>query len=488
MTGATWPDGCFQQIDGIVNARSLAIVGASDKPGKFGTLLTASQLAMGFRGPVFLVNPAVGEILGLRVYPDLASLPETPDLVYVAVPAHRSLPVLEACARRRVKGVVMVASGFRETGEAGRAMEQEALRTAREGGFRIIGPNCFGIYNPRNRLTLTPGHDFSTEPGDIAFLSQSGGYSAHVARQGKSLGLSFRAVISYGNGSDLDERDLLRYFARDRGTGIIAGYLEGSRDGRDFLAALSEAAERKPVVLWKVGGAEASARVLASHTGSMAGAQPVWDGALRRRGVIRVAGVDELVDVLVALKHLGAAPGRRVMFVGGGGGLGAFAADLAEAEGLELPVLHVSTARALGDILQGAGAAPGNPLDMGPPLLPLPQFEALLRQAAGHPGTDVVVLDLAVNFAMLLGGVDGMGRVAEVLARVRRETGRPLAVALYSRAMDPDDLEPERALRRMRSILLDGGVAVFPSLRRALRALARVNGRLAGRAASPVPG
>ena len=466
----------FQQIDRIVNARSLAIVGASDKPGKFGTLLTASQLAMGFSGPVYLVNPAGGEILGRRVYPSLLDLPEDPDLVYVAVPAPASLPILHACAQRRVQGVVMVASGFGEAGADGHGLEKEALRTAREGGFRIIGPNCFGIYNPRNRLTLTPGHDFSTVPGDVAFISQSGGYAAHVARLGKSLGLSFRAVVSYGNGADLEARDFLRYFGQDDGTGIIAGYLEGTRDGRGFLDALAAAAARKPVVIWKVGRGEAATRAVVSHTGSLAGAHPVWNGVLGRRGVFRVSGVEELLDVLVAWKHLGSNPGRRVLFVGGGGGLGAFAADLAEEEGLGLPPLDENAGAALRAMLRGAGAVAGNPLDIGAPLIPLPQFEAVMRAAAGNETTDVVLLDLAVNFAMLLGGLEGMVRVAETLGRVRAETGRPMAVVLYSRACDPDDLEPERVLRRMRSILHEGSVAVFPSLPRAVRALSRLTG------------
>ncbi len=468
-------DASFEEIHGIINARSLAIVGASDKPGKFGTHLTTSQLAMGFKGPVYLVNPGGGEILGRKVYPDLGSLPEAPELVYVAVPALRSLPILRECARAGVKGVVMVASGFREAGEEGHRLEQEALHTARQGGFRIIGPNCFGIYNPRNLLTLAPGHDFSTEPGDIAFLSQSGGYSAHVARLGKSLGLPFRAVISYGNGSDLDERHFLRYFGQDSGTGIVAAYLEGTRDGRGFLESLSEAAERKPVVIWKVGRGEAARRAVSSHTGSMAGAHPVWNAALSRRGVIQVSGLDELGDVLVALKHLGPDPGKRVMFVGGGGGLGAFAADLAEAEGLELPPLEEPAGNALREILEGAGAVAGNPLDIGTPLIPLRRFEAVLRAASAQASADVLVLDLAVNFAMLLGGTEGMVRVAEILARVRSESGRPMAAVLYSSAFDPDDLEPERALRQMRSILLKRSVAVFPSMPRAMRALSLVN-------------
>ena len=165
----------FAQIDGILNARSIAIVGASNNPLKFGGMLTASQLAMGFAGPVYLVNPNEEEILGHKAYPDLLSLPEPPDLVYIVIPADRSLEVLQQCGQRGVKGVVMIPAGFREAGEEGTALEQEALRLARQGGFRIIGPNCFGIYNPRNRLTLLPGYDFSTSPGDVgSFLRAVG--------------------------------------------------------------------------------------------------------------------------------------------------------------------------------------------------------------------------------------------------------------------------------------------------------------------------
>ena len=256
----------FAQIDGIINARSLAIVGASQKPMKFGSSFTAAQLNFGFSGAVYLVNPHEEEIMEREVYPDLLSLPEAPDLVCLTIPAHSSMDVLRQCAQIGVKGVVMMAAGFSEIGDQGKVLEEEALSLAREGGFRIVGPNCFGLYNPRNRLTLLPGFDFSTTPGRTAFISQSGGFAAHVARQGKSLGIHFSAIVSYGNASDLNESDFLYYFGEDPETEVIAGYLEGARDGRRFFNALREAAVRKPVVLWKVGKSEPSRRAVISHT------------------------------------------------------------------------------------------------------------------------------------------------------------------------------------------------------------------------------
>ena len=465
----------FAQIDGILNARSIAIVGASNSPMKFGGMLTASQLAMGFAGTVYLVNPNEDEILGHKAYPDLLSLPETPDLVYIVIPADRSLAVLEQCGQRGVKGVVLIPAGFREAGEEGTALEQEVLRVARQGGFRIIGPNCFGIYNPRNRLTLLPGVDFSTTPGDVAFLSQSGGLSTHVVRLGQSLGLRFSALVSYGNGVDIDAPDLLRYFGRDPQTRVIGAYLEGVRDGRAFLDALKEVASEKPVVLWKVGKAATAQRAVMSHTGSLAGSAEIWEAALRQTRAIQVSGIDELCDVLLALRHLGWRPGRRILVSGGGGGLGTNAADLAGLAGLDIPPLNEETEQRLNEILGRAGAVISNPLDIGTPLLPLPMFEATMREAAANPNTDVLIFDLAMNFVMRMAGEEGLYQVADILIRVREESGKPVVMVLYSRACDPDDLEPERILRQMRSKLLEKGVAVFPSMRRAIRAIALVN-------------
>ncbi len=466
----------FEGIDAIINARSLAIVGASAKPFKFGSLFTAAQLAFGFRGPVYLVNPGEREILGQPCHSDLASLPEVPDLVYVTIPAHQSMEILRECARLRVKGVVILASGFREAGEKGSALEKEAVSIARRGGFRIVGPNCFGIYNPRNRLTLLPGHDFSGKVGDVAFISQSGGFSAHVGRMGGDLGIGFSAIVSYGNGADLDEIDLIRYFSRDPQTKIISGYLEGTRDGRELFRVLREAAAHKPVVIWKVGKTESSQRAAASHTGSLAGSSIIWESVFRQCGVIEVSGVDELCDVLLALKHVGRRPGKRILLAGGGGGLGAYAGDLAEAEGLRVPSLSGETASRLRGILDYPGAAVGNPLDIGTPLTHLPIFESAMREAAMDPSVDVLLFDLAINFAHGLFGNAGLEAAADILAGIREKTGKPVILVLYSRAIGVGDLGVEELARRIRDKLLAAGVLVYPSMARALRALALVNG------------
>jgi len=465
----------FDEIDAIINAGSMAIVGASGVPMKFGTYFTGVQLSFGFKGPVYLVNPGEKEIMGRQAYPDLRSLPEAPDIVYITIPAHRSMEVLRDCAAVGVKGVIILAAGFREAGEEGKALEEEALRLAREGGFHIIGPNCFGIYNPRNRLTLLPGYDFSTTPGDTAFISQSGGFAAHVARLGKSLGIDFSAVVSYGNAADLNETDLLRYFTRDPHTAVISGYLEGARGGHDFVEALREATAVKPVVIWKVGKGEASRRAVITHTGSLSGSAEIWEALMRQCGVIIASGVEELCDVLLALKHIGRDPGRRLLISGGGGGLGTYAGDLAEDEGLDVPPLDGGTLDNLKKILARPGAVAGNPLDIGAPLIPLQQFEPAIWEAARNASTDILIFDMAVNFAYDLAGEAGLDLATDILIRAGRESKKAMVVVLYTRSCDPDNLTAEENLRRVRWKLLDAEIPVYPSMPRALRAIARVN-------------
>lgn len=465
----------FQQIDDIINARSLAIVGASNSPSKFGHLFTSSQLDMDFTGSTYLVNAREKEIMGRKAYPDLLSLPESPDLVFLTIPAHRSIDVLEDCARIKTKCVMMIASGFREIGEQGKELERKALEMARAGGFRILGPNCFGIYNPRTHLTMLPGYDFSTVPGNVAFISQSGGFSAHVARQGNSLGIGFSAVVSYGNAADLDETDFIRYFTLDPHTEVIAGYIEGASDGERFARALKEAASTKPVVLWKIGKGETARRAAVSHTGALAGSAEIWDALMKQCGVITASGVDEVTDVLLALEHLGRKPGKKLLISGGGGGLGTYGADIAESEGLSIPPINGSVLERLQEILNSAGAVAGNPLDIGAPVIHLPVFAAAMSEAAANPTTDILVFDLAVNFAEHLVGEERLFEVVDVFVEARRATGKGVVLVLYSRSCDADNVTFESLRRRMRDRLHEAGIPVYPSMSRAIRAIAKAN-------------
>jgi acyl-CoA synthetase (NDP forming) len=212
-----------------------------------------------------------------------------------------------------------------------------------------------------------------------------------------------------------------------------------------------------------------------SHTGSLAGSSQIWEGLFRQCGIIEASGVDEVCDVILALNHLGRNPGRRLLVSGGGGGLGTYAADLAEREGLAIPPLEAQTLTRMQKILNRAGAVASNPLDIGAPLIPPPAFDDAMLEAARNPSTDMLVFDLAMNFAYRMAGDEGLDRAADVLARVSREAHKPAVVVLYSRAIGTDDLVLEKALRRTRDRLMGNGIPVYPSMRRALRAISLVN-------------
>jgi acyl-CoA synthetase (NDP forming) len=443
----------------ILEARSLALVGASSKPFKFGSLFLASLLTMGFEG---------------NIYPSLAALPEVPDLVYFTVPAYQSMEVLKECVGLGIKAVVIMAAGFREAGPQGEELEHEALRLAREGGFRIIGPNCFGIYNPRTGLTLLPGFDFSHTPGPLAFISQSGGFAAHFGRLGMGLGMDFSAILSYGNASDVSEVDLFRHFLSDDGTEIICGYIEGTRDGRALYSVLKETAARKPVILWKVGRGEVARRAVASHTGSLAGSAAIWDDLFRQCGVIPAEGLEEMAAIAQCFYRLGRRPARRLLVLGGGGAICTHAADLAERHGLELPRLAEVSETRLREMLPPVGAVVANPLDIGTPLTPPAIFTGIADAVASDTATDLFLFDLAINFGAQLLGEEGVRACLKMLVDAAGAAGKPCAFNLYNRA--PDNLEMVVFHARMKEELMRSGALVFEDLSTAFRALAAYAG------------
>ena len=272
----------LSELRPIFYPRTLAVVGVSRDEAKFGSLFLRALLDFGFKGRIYPVHPEGGEILGLKAYPSVRDIPEPVDLAAIMVPAPHVPAVLEDCLAKGVPGAEVFTSGFSETGdERAAALERELARIARR-GIRIVGPNCFGIYCPGGGLTLLPGGNFQRESGPVGFITQSGGHAVEFAREGRGRGIRFSKVISYGNGCDLNESDLLEYMAQDDETRIIAMYLEGPRDGRRFARLVKELAPRKPVVIWKAGLTRTGGRAVRSHTASLAGEEAVWEAFFRQ--------------------------------------------------------------------------------------------------------------------------------------------------------------------------------------------------------------
>ena len=357
-----------QGLDRLFNPDSIALIGVSKDERKTGGQFLKSLIKASFKGKLYPVNPNASEIMGLKAYRSILDIPGEVDLAIITVPARHVPPVMAECSRKKVRFAVVHSAGFSELGEEGKALEAEMLRYARQGGTRIIGPNCMGLYTPRARLnTIAFDSVIDYEPGSVAFVGQSGWATENVILLGQERGLRFSQVVSIGNQSDLTIEDLFRYFAEDKDTSVIAAYIEGIKRGREFLQLAREISRKKPIVIWKGGRSEVGIRTAASHTGSLAGNNIVVDAALRQGGVVIARNLEELVDNLVGFASPFLPRGNKLGLLVEAGGSAVSSADAAEALGLELPTLSAATQQELMNILEGKippFSRPKNPVDI----------------------------------------------------------------------------------------------------------------------------
>ncbi len=358
----------IQEMDRLFNPASLAMVGASREAHKSGTLFLKSLLSCGFKGKLYPVNPTETEVLGLKCYPSVLDIPDEIDLAILAVPARIIPKVMAECSQKRVKFAVVHSAGFSELGPEGKALENEMLAVARQGGVRVIGPNCMGLYSPGAAInTITFRNTSMNEVGPVAFAGQSGWVTENVIEMGYERGLRFSKVVSIGNQSDLTIEDMMEYFACDPQTRVMAFYVEGIKRGREFLEKARQASKKKPVIVWKAGRSEIGARAAASHTGSLAGSGTVIDAALVQGGVIPARNLDEVIDLAAGFACPVLPQGKRVGLLVEAGGGAVAGSDAAETYGLELPVLSPESQRMLVETLKGIippFAGPKNPVDL----------------------------------------------------------------------------------------------------------------------------
>jgi acyl-CoA synthetase (NDP forming) len=395
-------------LEYIFHPRSIAVVGISEDLPKLWIrrLYLDSLVQSKFPGQLYLVNPRGGEMAGFPIYRTLTEVPGPVDHVVVSIPAVHTPALLEECRAKGVKVVHVFSSGYAETGEPDRIeLQNKLVEIARQGNMRIIGPNCLGIYYPKGRIGLSP--DFPMDAGSIGYLCQSGGNVDFTVRHATARGLRFSKVVSYGNASDINECDLLDYFAWDPETKVIAAYIEGISDGRRFADALKEAAAAKPVVVFKGGYTAGGLRAAASHTGSLAGADVVWNGLLKQAGAIRVYSVEEMVDVLVALLRVTPPKGINTCVLGNGGGASVMATDEVERAGLRMAPMPAAIRDQMKEFIDLANSMLRNPVDVSP-LAAVDGFN-LLREMGLRKPVDV----LRDRAAIPLGG--NWGRLNEVL-------------------------------------------------------------------------
>jgi acyl-CoA synthetase (NDP forming) len=475
----------FAEIDAIFHPRSVAVVGASANPDTPGHDYVKSLQEFGFRGAIYPVNPKGGEIAGLPAYASLRDLPGDVDYVISCIPSDHVLQLVGDAAARHAKAIQLFTGRFSETGRPEDAeLERKLLAATRRAGVRLIGPNCMGLLYPAHGLSFR--RDMSHRAGVAGFLSQSGNLLFEITHFGEPRGLHFSKAVSYGNGLDLDESDFLEYLADDPETKVIGAYVEGVRDGRRFLQALKRASSAKPVVVLKGGRTSAGWRAAASHTAALAGTSRVWAAALAQSGALAVGTVEELIDMLIAFSYMHRAivlaPRPRLAMVGAGGGRSVLTADLCEELGLAVPPLPPDVEAKVTERAPDLAGWVTNPVD-----------QSILAGSGLGGGQVMEWLDESPAIDLLLGNMneawafgrpnasDVLTRVAERFIRVARKTQKPFAVAL-----GPSDYPDEARwslVSDARERLVGAGLAVFPSVERAVRALAAFAGYWAPRAA-----
>jgi acyl-CoA synthetase (NDP forming) len=469
----------------IFHPRRLAIVGVSadTRSVGFGNGILLASLAMGFAGEILPVNPRGGAFAGLRIYRSLEEIPGEIDFAVIAVPAEAVPAALEACRRKGAAGAEVVTAGFAEMGTPEGIALENRIREIAAAGLRVVGPNCFGIYCPRSGLTLLPGPDLSRESGPVAFLSQSGGMSIDFAHMGKWMGLRFSKVVSFGNGADLRETELLDYLGEDAETGVVAMYVEGIADGDAFFEAARAVGCRKPVVVYKGGLSEAGRRAVVGHTASMGGSRAIWSSVLRQVNAVQAHDLAEMAQACLAFSLLPLRACRAVSVVGGGGALGVAAGDAAEAHGIGIPPFSPELRARIEAALPRPGSDGGNPIDVANPFFPPEGLHRVLHLAAEDERVEAqVVTSLLYHYksqALVTGRplaeVAPFRELAAALGEAARETGKPVILVLPDLKRGLDDLDVHELLARARRAFLDEGIPVFDDVSDVFRALAHLN-------------
>jgi acetate---CoA ligase (ADP-forming) len=355
----------FAGLTPLLAPRSVAVLGASSDATRIGGRPIAYMLAQGFTGELYPVNPNRAEIQGLKAYPSVADLPETPDVAIVAVPADLAAPAIDELAKRGVKGVVMFTAGFAEMDDAGAAKQDQMVATARAAGMRILGPNCLGVFDARRSYYATFSSSFDSGwpvPGRIGIASQSGAYGTHLYTIARNRGIGASLCVMTGNEADVTVGECIGWLAENPEVDVIAVYAEGIREAPGLIAALEAArAAKKPIVMQKVGRSELGGKAAKSHTASIAGDDAVTEAVMREFGVFRARNSEEMLDIAHTATRKIYPVSNSLGVITVSGGAGVLISDAAESLGLAMPEMPSEAQQKLRALVPFC--APRNPVD-----------------------------------------------------------------------------------------------------------------------------
>jgi len=458
-------------LEALLNPASVAVIGASNVPGRIGGRPIHNLITAGFQGRIYPVNPKYAEVQGLAAFASIANVPEAVDCAIVAVPAADVVETLSACAQRGVRSVVVFTSGLAEIGERGAQIQAQLTEIARASGMRIVGPNCLGVSAPDRQWYGTFANYpvmRLTRPGDLGIISQSGAYGSHLYMMAQARGLGVRYWVTTGNEADVDVAELIAYYAANPQVKVIVAYAEGVRDMRAMKQALAAAhAARKPVIFMKVGRSAVGAAAAASHTGALAGADALYDALFAQYGVYRAATTEEILDVAYVCQFGEYLPGRRICLQSISGGVGVLMADAAQASGLELPVLPEAVQRRITELIPFAGAR--NPVDFTGKALADPalieEISDLIIETGRYDGYLVYMSSVASSPLT-------RDAIAAVYARMRQKHARCVLVlsimappedrAYYEKLAIPCIEDPSLAVRAIAALSHFGAAFAHP--------------------------
>lgn len=467
----------------IFHPKNIAIIGVSSKGSMFGSGILNALSAIGFEGGIYPVNPKGGEFNGRKIYKNINEIPAEIDFAIIAVPAEYVPAALEECRVAGVAGAEILSAGFSEAGtDKGRQLEEEIKRISAR-GIRVVGPNCFGIYCPASGLTLLPGPDLSRQSGPVGFLSQSGGMSIDFAHIGKWMGVTFSKVISFGNGADLRETELLEYLGDDPETRVIAMYIEGVKDGRAFFEVLKTVAAKKPVIINKGGLSQAGSRAVASHTASMGGSKVIWESLIRQAGAVQVDDLWEMAHTCLAFSLLPSQVYKGITIAGGGGALGVAGCDAADRFDLKLPLLEEDIRDAIMAVLPKPGSSANNPIDAANPFVHPEAYREVFLNSAKDEQVDAQILiqlfhhykSVSAGMGVAVKDITPYQELSDVISSVIASTCKPIILVLPNFKQGMDSLDIEELIRDARDVFLSKNIPVFDDLNNALRALSRVS-------------
>ena len=412
----------------IFEPQSVAVIGSLRETWFGGYVVIKNLLDFGFPGKIYPINPVYDTVLDMKAYPSVMEVPEIIDLA-VIMTSYRVVPqIIEQCAERKVKAAIIESDGFAERDAEGARLQQEIFRIARRAGLRLLGPNTIGVVNTDIGLVTNPyGIEYRRiSPGSIAICGQTG-LVGPQAWPLEDMHYKLSKICDFGNKCDVDETDLLDYLGNDPQTKVIAMHLEDIKDGNRFLAKVKEVIPKKPVLILKPGRTKESAEALASHTGSLAGEDRIYDSAFKQAGVIRVNNLRELLELPKVFADQPLPTGNRLAIVTFSGGVGVLGVDAAVESGLTMAKLSPETMEKLANIFPILAK---NPTDMGP-VMPIADnfasvYSEVIEIIANDDNVDCVAI---VTFAGL-----GLSPV-EVFSQLKKRISKPITVWLYSQSL-----------------------------------------------------